>query len=74
VVATTTTNARRRSRLPVVCAGSVQVKIEMTRESDPVTGKVSTRDRESREFTGWLELMSMLEEARVADADQGADR
>jgi hypothetical protein len=46
----------------------------MTRENDPVTGKMSVRDREPRDFTGWLELMSMLEEVRVADTDPGADR
>jgi hypothetical protein len=46
----------------------------MTRESDPVAGKLSTRDREPRTFTGWLELMSMLEEARVTHEDLGAGR
>jgi len=46
----------------------------MTRESDPVTGRLSFRDREPRDFTGWLELMSLLEDARVAVDQPGADR
>jgi hypothetical protein len=57
-----------------VCAASVEVTIEMKCESDPVAGKLSMRDREPRLFTGWLELMSMLEDVRVAGDDPGEDR
>jgi hypothetical protein len=41
--------------------------------SDPIAGSVDRTGRESRQFSGWIELVALIESAREA-ADVGCER
>jgi hypothetical protein len=41
-----------------------QIKLEVDRESEPITGVLEDERGERRPFLGWIELISAIEDAR----------
>jgi hypothetical protein len=41
-----------------------QVRLEIDVDSDPITGTVCAADGDSRPFSGWIELVSAIEDVR----------
>lgn len=53
---------------------SARVTIDLTATGDPIAGQLSAGDRAPRPFTGWLQLMSGLQEAVETLRDQANDK
>jgi hypothetical protein len=50
-----------------------QVTLEIEINSEPISGSLSDRDGASRAFSGWIQLVSLLQDAattRTSEADQ----
>jgi hypothetical protein len=45
-------------------AAPVKLVLELAVGSDPIAGRLHLGDRDARPFSGYLELMSLLEEIR----------
>jgi hypothetical protein len=43
----------------------VQISLELERGDHPISGTLHTGREGTREFTGWLELISLLEQLRA---------
>jgi hypothetical protein len=46
----------------------LRFQLELDRERDPIEGRLTTQQGQTITFTGWLELMSALEDARETEA------
>lgn len=46
----------------------IVVRLEVDRDSDPISGTLSAAGQETRSFTGWLGLTDAIEEIRDAQA------
>jgi hypothetical protein len=44
------------------------VELSIDIASDPISGWISTPSEDSQRFSGWIELVSLLEAARAASA------
>jgi hypothetical protein len=51
----------------------VQVTLDIEPDSEPICGSLSDRDGASQAFSGWIELVSLLQDAATTRASQ-ADR
>jgi hypothetical protein len=47
----------------------IVLRLEVERDTDPITGILTTETREERSFTGWLGLTDAIEEIRGAQAE-----
>jgi hypothetical protein len=43
------------------------LRIDVDRDADPVSGRVSAGDGPGRSFAGWTELFAALQDAVIAD-------
>lgn len=50
--------------------GSSHLHLEIEFESDPISGAVSVEGAQPRRFSGWIELVSAIEGARVGGASE----
>lgn len=50
--------------------GTLKVTIDVTEGPEPINGRVTAADGDPRQFTGWLGLMSVLQDVLQ---DQGED-
>jgi hypothetical protein len=46
-------------------AGTTHLQLLIEVDSDPITGSVSNGDAVEQRFTGWIELVAVLEAART---------
>lgn len=60
-------------RLRAVGTGTLRVTIDVEAEREPINGRVAAVDGDGRQFTGWLELMSALQDILHAPGDRGAE-
>jgi hypothetical protein len=54
-------------------AESLRFRLELERESDAIAGRLSAEQGNTIVFTGWLELISALEEARARATGSATD-
>ncbi len=50
--------------------GQAQVTLEIELDSEPIQGSLSDRDGASQVFSGWIELVSLLQDASTTRASQ----
>jgi hypothetical protein len=48
-------------------SGRQRFELEVDRESDPIEGELTDGTGRRRSFSGWLQLMSMLQRANVTE-------
>jgi hypothetical protein len=45
-----------------------QVKLDIELDSEPIQGSLSDRDGASQDFSGWIQLVSLLQDAATTQA------
>jgi hypothetical protein len=53
---------------------AARVTIDLTATGDPIAGQLTAEGRAPRPFTGWLQLISGLQEAVETLRDQAGDK
>ena len=48
-------------------AATTHLELLIDVDSDPITGSVSNGDARARSFTGWIDLVAVIEAARAGD-------
>jgi hypothetical protein len=47
-----------------------QVTLDIELDSEPIQGSLSDRDGASQDFSGWIQLVSLLQDAATTQASQ----
>ena len=50
--------------------GQAQVTLEIELDSEPIQGSLCDRDSSSQAFSGWIQLVSLLQDAATTRASQ----
>jgi hypothetical protein len=56
-----------------VGTGTLKVTIDVTEVREPINGRVTAADEDPRQFIGWLELMSALQDILQARGEDAAE-
>jgi hypothetical protein len=56
--------------LECVDLGSAQLQLSIELGSDPISGSVAPVAGEARRFSGWIELVAAIEDARASSTGQ----
>jgi hypothetical protein len=51
-----------------------RLTLDIELDSDPIQGSLSARERASQAFSGWIELVSLLQDAATTQASQPDER
>jgi hypothetical protein len=62
------------ARMQIRSPGSVSIVVTLDIDADPIHGSVDDGSGASIEFTGWLELMSVIGRLQTRAADSRGDR